>query len=95
MEYSEIKKLLEFAVQFHKAWDEYDEKLIQLQVWRDNYEDDEYYEGGLDNYGSDLEEAANELIDSYSKISKKLGAQNISLVPRKQKEQFKKIIDIL
>lgn len=95
MEYSEAENLLEFAKQFQKAWDEYGNKLTQLEVWRDNYEEDECYEGGMDDYGSELREAANELIDSYSKISKKLCAQNISLVPNKQKELFKKIIDLL
>ena len=95
MEYSDIERLLELLKQFQKAWEEYEEKETQYYVWRDNYEDDEYYEGGLDNYGFELEEAADELFDSYLKVSKKICAQNISLVPNKEKETFKKIINIL
>src|SRR3989338_11353446 len=95
MEFIDIERLMELAEEFQKKWAEYEEKLIQFEVWRDNYEDDEYYEAQLGHYESEMQENTDELLDSYSKISKKLCAQNVSLVPTKEKEVFKKIIGII
>ncbi|GMR04962.1 MAG: hypothetical protein BMS9Abin23_0885 [Thermodesulfobacteriota bacterium] len=95
MEFIELNRLMNFAGQFWKAWDNYNEKLITYEVWQDNYEEEEFYEEQLLQHESDLEESVDELIESFLQLSRKVCVQNVAIVPSKEKKVFKEIINIL
>ena len=95
MEFVKVERLMELAKKFWEAWDNYEQKLNRLDVLRDNYEEEVDYDGILGQYEYELEESADELTDSFLKLSRKICPQNVSLVHSSEKPAIKKIMSIL